>query len=109
MSTTLWDSAQYLKTDEDRQFYMEACLEEAGDDPDFIIHALKVVARAKNMTELEETTDLSHKGLYDALSSESNPTFSTIVRLAKTLGFTLSLKNNIHYTSMGNTKTLASI
>ena len=51
MSTTLWDSAQYLKTDEDRQFYMEACLEEAGDDPDFIIHALKVVARAKAISK----------------------------------------------------------
>lgn len=27
-----WDSAQHLKTEEDMALYMEACLQEAGDD-----------------------------------------------------------------------------
>ena len=47
INTTRWDSAEYLKTEEDVQLYLEACLEEAGDDPTFIAHALGVIARAK--------------------------------------------------------------
>jgi DNA-binding phage protein len=32
-----WDSAEHLKTDEDMALYLEACLEEAGDDAAFIV------------------------------------------------------------------------
>ena len=48
VNTTQWDSAEYLKTEVDMLLYLEACLEEAGDDPVFITHALGVIARAKN-------------------------------------------------------------
>ena len=51
INTTRWDSAEYLKTEEDVQLYLEACLEEGGDDPVFIAHALGVIARAKNMSQ----------------------------------------------------------
>ena len=51
VNTTRWDSAEYLKTEEDIQLYLEACLEEAGDDPAFIAHALGVIARSKNMSQ----------------------------------------------------------
>ena len=33
LKTTPWDSADYLKTEADRTAYLEACLEEAPDDP----------------------------------------------------------------------------
>ena len=52
LATTRWDSAEHLKTEEDIRLYLEACLEEAGDDPEFVIHALDVVARARNMSLL---------------------------------------------------------
>lgn len=42
-----WDSAEYLKTEEDVQLYMEACLEEAGGGSEFIARAFSVVARAE--------------------------------------------------------------
>ena len=51
ITTTRWDSAEHLKTEEDIQLYLEACLEEAGDDPAFIVHALGVVARARKMNK----------------------------------------------------------
>ena len=35
-----WDSAEHLKTEEDMALYLEACLQEAGDDPAFIAKAL---------------------------------------------------------------------
>ena len=52
VNTTRWDSAEYLKTEEDIQLYLEVCLEEAGDDPAFIAHALDAIARARNMNQL---------------------------------------------------------
>lgn len=92
IKTTRWDSAEHLKSDEDIQLYLEACLEEAGDDPAFIVHALGVVARAKNMSQLARDTGLSREGLYKALSEEGNPTFATVAKIAKALGFKLTVQ-----------------
>lgn len=41
-----YDTADYLKTEEDIAAYLEAVIEEAGDDPAFVASALGVVARA---------------------------------------------------------------
>lgn len=41
-----WDSAKYLKTEEDIADYFAICLEEGGDDPAFIARALGDIARA---------------------------------------------------------------
>ena len=41
-----WDSAEHLKTEEDMALYLEACLQEAGDDAAFIAKALGTIARA---------------------------------------------------------------
>ena len=38
-----WDSAEHLKTEEDMALYLEACLQEAGDDAAFITKALGTV------------------------------------------------------------------
>lgn len=93
--TTRWDSAEHLKTEEDIQLYLEACLEEAEDDPALIVHALGVIARAKNMSQLSRDTGLSREGLYKALSPEGNPTFSTVSKVAKALGFQLTVKPTV--------------
>ena len=92
LSTTRWNSAEYLRTDEDIRLYLEACLEEARDDPAFIVQALGVVARARNMSQLAKDTGLTREGLYKALSSEGNPSFSTVARVAKALGLRLTLQ-----------------
>lgn len=92
LPTTRWDSAEYLKSDEDIRLYLEACLEEAGDDPVFILHALGVIARARNMSQLARDTGLTREGLYKALSSEGNPSFSTVAKVARALGLRLTLQ-----------------
>lgn len=95
IKTTRWDSAEHLQTDEDIQLYLEACLEEAGDDPAFIVHALGVVARARNMSQLARDTGLTREGLYKALSEEGNPTFATVAKVAKALGFKLTFQPSL--------------
>jgi probable addiction module antidote protein len=92
ISTTRWDSAEHLKTEEDIQLYLEACLSEAGDDPALIIHAFGVIARAKNMSQLARDTGLSREGLYKALSVDGNPTFATVAKVVKALGFKLTVE-----------------
>ena len=47
INTIRWDSAEHLKTEEDMQLYLEACLEEASDNPALIVHALGVIARLR--------------------------------------------------------------
>ena len=89
LKTTRWDSAEYLKTDEDMAAYLEACMEEAGDDPAFIAPALGTIARAKGMTQLARDTGLARESLYKALSAEGNPEFATIWKVIRALGIRL--------------------
>ena len=91
LKTTPWDSAEYLKTEADISAYLEACFEEAGDDPAFLVHALGVVARARNMSQLARDTGLTREGLYKALSSEGNPSFGTVLKVADSMGYRFSL------------------
>jgi probable addiction module antidote protein len=84
-----YDSAAYLKTAEDMQEYLEACIEEAGDDPAFIIKALGVIARARGMSQLARDAGLARESLYKALSGEGNPEFATILKVINALGLTL--------------------
>ena len=84
-----WDSAEHLKTDADMAAYLEACMEEAGDDPAFIAKALGTIARAKGMTQLAKETGLGRESLYKALSGEGNPSFATILKVIHALGLKL--------------------
>lgn len=45
-----YDSADYLKTEEDIAGYLEAVMEADGDNPAYVTHALGVVARARNIS-----------------------------------------------------------
>lgn len=92
IKTTRWDSAEHLQSDEDIKHYLEACFEEAGDDPAFIIHALGVIARAKNMSQLARDTGITREGLYKAFSTEGNPTFATVTKVAKALGLQITIQ-----------------
>ena len=88
-----YDTAEYLISQEDIQAYLDAVLEEGGDDPAYIIHALGVIARAKNMSQLARDTGLSREGLYKALSEEGNPTFATVTKIAKALGLQIKFQS----------------
>ena len=92
LKLTRWDSSEYLDSDEAIQAYLDACIDEANGDPAFIVHALGVIARAKNMSELARDTGISREGLYKAFSEQGNPTFATVAKVATALGLSLELK-----------------
>ena len=91
LKTTPWDSAEYLKTEADITAYLDACFEEAGDDPAFLVHALGVAARARNMSQLARDTGLTREGLYKALSSSGNPSFGTVLKVVDAMGYRFAL------------------
>ena len=90
---TPYDSADYLVGTEDVAAYLEAVLAEAGDDPAFIAQALGTIARSGNVSELARRIGMSREGLYKALSAEGNPSFATIVKVAKALGLKLHFEH----------------
>ena len=94
-----WDSAEYLKTEEDMVLYLEACMEEAGDDAAFIAKALGNIARAKGMSQLAKDTGLGRESLYKALSGEGNPSFGTVLKVMRALGIKLQPQSAVRAAS----------
>lgn len=88
-----YDSADYLVDMEDVAAYLEAALEEAGDDPAVVAQALGVVARSGNVSELARRVGMSREGLYKALSADGNPTLATIMKVASALGLRLHFES----------------
>ena len=69
--------------------YLDAWLEEAPDDAAGIARALGDIARAKGMSQVAKDAGLSRESLYRALSAEGNPSFATVLKVAKALGVQL--------------------
>ena len=88
-----YDSADYLVSVEDAAAYLEAALEEGGDDPAFVAQALGTIARSGNVSELARRAGMSREGLYKALSGDGNPSFATIMMVAKALGLKLHFES----------------
>ena len=83
------DRAKHLNTEDDMALYLEACLEEAGNDAAIIAKALGTIARAKGMSQLARDTGMGRESLYKALSGEGNPSFATILKVTHALGLKL--------------------
>lgn len=86
IETTPWNVQDYLKTPEDCIAYIEAAIEEAGDDPAFIAKVLGDVARARGMAQTARAAGITREGLYKALSADGNPSFATVLKVLGTLG-----------------------
>jgi probable addiction module antidote protein len=91
-SFTPYDSAHYL-TGVDDVAALEAVIEDAGDDPAFIAQALGTIARSGNLSELARRVGMSREGLYKALSAEGNPSFATIIKVARALGLRIHFES----------------
>jgi probable addiction module antidote protein len=90
MSKTLskFDAAATLRDSESIAEYMAAAFE--TQDPSYVSHALGVVARAKGMSEIAQTSGLSREHLYRSFSEKGNPTLKSILAVMHALGVQLS-------------------
>ena len=70
---TRWDVTDYLRTEEDIRYYLEAAADEDPGDGSLIRAALNDIARAQNMSQLAREVGMTREGLYKALSDKGNP------------------------------------
>ena len=89
-NTTRFDPADYLDTEERQVAYITAALETG--DADFVRDALGLVARGRGMGEIAKNAGLNRESLYKALGQAGNPEFSTVMRIVRALGLTLSAR-----------------
>ena len=87
--TTVYDVSEHLRTPEEVAAYLDAWLEEAPEDVAGITRALGDIARAKGMSQVAKDAGLSRESLYRALSAEGNPSFATVLKVARALGVRL--------------------
>lgn len=87
--TVPYDVAEQLRTPEEMAAYLNAWLEEAPDDPSGIARALGDIARARGMSQVARDAGLSRESLYKALSENGNPSFATVLKVARALGVRL--------------------
>jgi probable addiction module antidote protein len=92
VKTKRWDSAAHLSTATDVVAYLNAAMAEGGDNPAFLAHALGVAARARNISQLARDAGMTRAGLYRALSVDGNPSFATVAKVARALGYRLLLE-----------------
>lgn len=87
--TSSYDVAEHLRTPEEMAAYLDAWLDEAPDDVSGIARALGDIARAKGMSQVAKEAGLSRESLYRALSEGGNPSFATVLKVARALGVRL--------------------
>lgn len=87
--TIPYDVAEQLRTPEEMAAYLDAWFEEAPDDAAGIARALGDIARARGMTQVAKDAGLSRESLYRALSADGNPSFATVLKVARALGVRL--------------------
>ena len=87
VNITPYDTADYLKTEEDIAGYINAVLEE--NDPQLLIAALGDVARARGMSGVAREIGASREHLYRSLSKDGNPSAVTLLKAISTLGIQL--------------------
>lgn len=90
VETRPFDASDYLRTEEDILYYLEAAME--GNDPRHIASALGDVARSKGMSDIARKAKVGRQALYSALSENGNPTLETLTSVLKALGLQLTVQ-----------------
>ncbi|HMR31520.1 MAG TPA: putative addiction module antidote protein [Geminicoccaceae bacterium] len=88
-ATRPFDSAEFLDSEEAIAEYVLAATEDG--DASAIARALGVIARARGMSALARETGIPRTTLYKALSGQGNPELATVAKIARALGFRLTL------------------
>lgn len=86
-----FDAADYLESLDDVAAFLRAALEDSDEDPTALPHALGIITRSRNMSELARRVGVSRDGLYKALTGDGIPTWSTILKVTRALGLRFEL------------------
>lgn len=96
---TAFDAADYLKTEEDISAYLAAASEE--EDPRVLMSAIGNVIRARSVSKVARDAGLTREGVYKAFSAEGNPSFATVVKVARALDLDFSFHPRVARPKVG--------
>ena len=83
-------ASDYLKTPEDVAAYLNAVIEEMGDDPRLLMKAFRNVAEAQGgVSRLAVKANLDRVALSLALSGRRNPRLDTLAKMSAASGVKL--------------------
>ncbi|RRU20441.1 MULTISPECIES: addiction module antidote protein [unclassified Stenotrophomonas] len=85
-----FDPADYLTDDDSIAVYLTEAL--ASQNATHFQDALQVVARARGMTQIAESSGLGRESLYKALKPGAHPRFDTVQRVLTALGVRLTVE-----------------
>lgn len=86
---------EQLRDPEDAKIYLAVALEdyEKNEDIEAFLLAVRDVAEAQGgMSKLAKRVNLTHEGLYKALSENGNPRLNTMGKILHGLGFKFSIE-----------------
>lgn len=85
---TEFDTAEYLDTEKLQKGYLDYVAKEGTEEE--LLKAIADVARARGMAKTAKEAGITREGLYKALSLKGNPSFSTVWKLLRSIGYTLT-------------------
>lgn len=89
---TSHDVTEHLRAPAEMAACLDAWLEEAADDASGVARAPGDIARARGMSIVAGAAGLSRESLYRALSAAGNPSFATVLKVARALGVRLHVQ-----------------
>ena len=89
---SVFDAADYIRTEEDARRLLEAAADEDSGDGTVIRAVLTTIARAQNMSGLVHEAGLDRGDLDEELSENGNPPFATVLKVIRALGLRLRLE-----------------
>lgn len=81
-----FDPAEVLTSTDSIAAYVQAVAEDTDDDAGAIIRAFRVAVRARGESTVVADAGLSVQALDEALVNDGNPSFETILNIARAVG-----------------------
>jgi len=89
MKLSKYNAIDYLKTDEDIKEYLNASF--ATGNSKLIARSLGDVAKIKGMSKIARKTKLDRSSLYNSLTEQGDPKLSTVTKIIKNFGYSVSI------------------
>jgi len=90
LETEPFDPAKYLESPEAQKELLDDALE--SGEAAYIAHALGIIARAKGMTDVARSANVTREALYKSLSLDGDPRLSTLLGVTRALGYKLTAR-----------------
>ena len=90
IETTLCEAVERKGDAKSQEILIKAAFE--SGNPQYIAHALGVLARVRGMTQLARDTGISREALYRTLSKKGNPSLSTLISVLSALDLKIGVE-----------------